>query len=90
MLREFEKRARKNAQRRRDAMNREMSALSKAAGITQHAGKRDTEAERGWMKQCSISVPDTRSLTGVIFGDPPRNDPRRTWCPWLQDGGADA
>ena len=31
---------------------------------------------------------DTRSLTAAAFGDPIPNDPRRTWCPWLNRGTA--
>lgn len=57
-------------QRERMAMQRDVSAARKAAGLTYHAGKRDTEAEVGWRLQMSCFPSDTRGLTARICGDP--------------------
>lgn len=60
---------RREVQAARNAMNREMSAARKQAGLTYHAA-RDSEAERGWREQLPLMPPDTRNLTARICGDP--------------------
>ena len=58
------------SQRERMAVQREMSAAKKAAGLTYHAGHRETEAERGWRQQLPFIPNDTRGLTARVCGDP--------------------
>lgn len=58
------------SQRERMAVEREVSAAKKAAGLTYHAGHRETEAERGWRRQLPFIPSDTRNLTSRICGDP--------------------
>ena len=60
---------RRRDQLKRDAINREMSASRKAAGLTQHVTK-NNQAERDWLRLVSLIPKDTRDVTARIFGDP--------------------
>lgn len=57
---------------------REISAAKKA-GLSYSEGQRSRQAEQGWLRQINLMPSDTRTLTGVIAGDPIPGDPR---CPW--------
>lgn len=56
---------------------REAAKAKSDAGLVQFG--RNTEAERGWRRQMGSIPADTRSLTGMLCGDPIPGDPR---CPW--------
>jgi hypothetical protein len=58
------------SQRERMAIQREVSAAKKAAGLTHHVGHRETEAEMGWRRQLPFMPSDTRNLTARVCGDP--------------------
>lgn len=71
---------RKHVQSRRNELNREMSALKKAAGLSHHVtGKSNSHAETGFARQVKLMPRDTRTVTAAVFGDPIPGDPR---CPW--------
>lgn len=76
---ELAKQRRARVQAERNAMNREMSAAKRAAGVNRQAEKRDTHAARDAESQFRIMPRDNRDLTGWIMGDPIPGDPR---CPW--------
>lgn len=61
------------------AMARELSEAKKAAGIWRDSGRQNSEAERGWRAQIGMAPVDTRTLTGILMGDPVKNDPRAPW-----------
>ena len=70
--------AKRRKARRKQAINREVSAAKAAAGI-RFLGKASKQTEQDWRRQMEIRVEDTRSLTGQILGDPIPGDPRRPW-----------
>lgn len=63
-------RRRKKVQDNRNEINREMSALKKAAGLTkmQQWGRRKKNSDVFWQEP---NLPDdTRTITGILMGDP--------------------
>lgn len=71
-----------HVERKRQAV-REGAAAKIAAGfrndMTGRIRPQDLEARYADMAR----VVDDRDYTGILMGDPPRHDPRRTWAPHL-------
>ena len=58
----------KRLQQERDAVNREMTASKRKAGLVW--GRADSRAERDWLRQIETMPVDTRGLTARFCGDP--------------------
>lgn len=62
--------------RMRNAINRELTASKRAAGIKAPTHS-DRSADAEWMRQMALVSHDARDLTGRLMGDPNPADPRR-------------